>query len=104
MAAVLFCITALLPGVARADNPIVQHVYTADPAPLVYNGRVYLYTGHDEDNSTYFTMREWRGWASAHMVKWTDPRPPPRPAPLSRGGPGGGGGAAPPPHSQDLLV
>jgi hypothetical protein len=22
----------------RADNPIVQTIYTADPAPLVYNG------------------------------------------------------------------
>ncbi|MFF5232651.1 family 43 glycosylhydrolase [Dactylosporangium sp. NPDC000521] len=57
---------------ARADNPIVQTVYTADPAPLVYNGRVYLYTGHDEDNSTYFTMKEWRVYSSADMVNWTD--------------------------------
>ena len=56
----------------RADNPIVQHIYTADPAPLVYNGRVYLYTGHDEDGSTYFTMQEWRVWSSADMVNWTD--------------------------------
>ena len=64
----LFCVMALLPGVARADNPIVQHIYTADPAPLVYNGRVYLYTGHDEDGSTFFTMREWRVWSSADMV------------------------------------
>ncbi|HEX6341151.1 glycoside hydrolase family 43 protein [Umezawaea sp.] len=57
---------------ARADNPIVQHVYTADPAPLVHNGRVYLYTGHDEDGSTYFTMKDWRVWSSADMVNWTD--------------------------------
>ncbi|WP_343060026.1 family 43 glycosylhydrolase [Micromonospora jinlongensis] len=63
---------ALVPGTARADNPIVQHIYTADPAPLVHNGRVYLYTGHDEDGSTYFTMREWRVWSSADMVNWTD--------------------------------
>src|SRR4051812_19052034 len=82
MAAVLFCITALLPGVARADNPIVQHIYTADPAPLVYNGRVYLYTGHDEDNSTYFTMKDWRGWWSAPKGNWNRPPPPPRPAPV----------------------
>ena len=34
---------------ARADNPIVQHMYTADPAPLVYDETVYLYTSHDED-------------------------------------------------------
>src|SRR3569833_1260186 len=59
-------------NVARADNPTVQTIYTADPAPLVYNGRVYLYTGHDEDNSTYFTMKEWRVYSSADMVNWTD--------------------------------
>jgi beta-xylosidase len=60
------------PTAARADNPIVQNVYTADPAPLVYNGRVYLYTGHDEDGSTSFVMKDWRGWSSADMVNWTD--------------------------------
>ncbi|MFC7483994.1 family 43 glycosylhydrolase [Luedemannella flava] len=57
---------------AKADNPIVQTIYTADPAPLVHNGRVYLYTGHDEDGSTYFTMRDWRVYSSADMVNWTD--------------------------------
>ena len=66
------CLLALVPAVARADNPIVQHIYTADPAPMVHNGRVYLYTGHDEDGSTNFTMREWRVWSSADMVNWTD--------------------------------
>jgi arabinoxylan arabinofuranohydrolase len=68
----LLCITVLFPATAKADNPIVQHIYTADPAPLVYNGRVYLYTGHDEDGSTWFTMKEWRVWSSADMVNWTD--------------------------------
>jgi hypothetical protein len=62
----------VLPGIARADNPIVQTIYTADPAPLLYNGRVYLYTGHDEDGSTNFTMREWRVYSSSDMVNWTD--------------------------------
>jgi hypothetical protein len=33
---------------------------------------VYLYTGHDEDGSTNFTMRDWRVWSSADMVNWTD--------------------------------
>uniref|UniRef100_UPI0038B5556E family 43 glycosylhydrolase n=1 Tax=Kitasatospora sp. CMC57 TaxID=3231513 RepID=UPI0038B5556E len=68
----LLCMMAFLPAAARADNPIVQHIYTADPAPLVYNGRVYLYTGHDEDNSTTFRMRDWRVWSSSDMVNWTD--------------------------------
>jgi arabinoxylan arabinofuranohydrolase len=68
----LLCALGLFPAVAAADNPIIQTIYTADPAPLVYNGRVYLYTGHDEDASTYFTMKEWRVWSSADMVNWTD--------------------------------
>ncbi|MFI5836619.1 family 43 glycosylhydrolase [Micromonospora sp. NPDC051300] len=72
LVATLLALIGLFPAVARADNPIVQTIYTADPAPLVYNGRVYLYTGHDEDNSTWFTMKEWRVYSSDDMVNWTD--------------------------------
>ncbi|GAA2274295.1 glycoside hydrolase family 43 protein [Glycomyces scopariae] len=76
--AVMFAAAALSPAAdpspspVQADNPIVQTIYTADPAPLVHNGRVYLYTGHDEDGSTWFTMKEWRVWSSDDMVNWTD--------------------------------
>ncbi|MEU4574250.1 family 43 glycosylhydrolase [Nonomuraea sp. NPDC023979] len=62
----------LFPSAAGADNPIVQTIYTADPAPLVHDGRVYVYTGHDEDGSTYFTMRDWRVYSSSDMANWTD--------------------------------
>jgi arabinoxylan arabinofuranohydrolase len=67
----LLCAVALLPT-AQADNPIIQTIFTADPAPLVHDGRIYLYTGHDEDGSTNFNMREWRVWSSADVVNWTD--------------------------------
>ncbi|MDI5940402.1 hypothetical protein BSA16_14860, partial [Micromonospora sp. Rc5] len=60
LVATLLCVGTLFAAPAHADNPIVQTIYTADPAPLVHNGRVYLYTGHDEDGSTYFTMKDWR--------------------------------------------
>ncbi|MGW4214732.1 glycoside hydrolase family 43 protein [Lentzea sp. NPDC004789] len=68
----LACLLVLTPATGKADNPIVQHVYTADPSPLVHNGRLYLYTGHDEDGSTYFTMKDWRVWSTTDMVNWTD--------------------------------
>jgi hypothetical protein len=61
-----------LAGVARADNPIIQTIYTADPAPLVYNGRLYLATTHDEDGSTNFNMRDWRLFSSGDVVNWQD--------------------------------
>ncbi|MBN1344772.1 MAG: family 43 glycosylhydrolase [Phycisphaerae bacterium] len=57
-----------------ADNPIVQHVYTADPAPVVYGDTVYLCTSHDEDVTVdnFFTMNDWRVFSSKDMVNWTD--------------------------------
>jgi len=56
-----------------ADNPIIQTIYTADPAPMVYNDTVYLYTGHDEDAlvNSFFTMNDWRCFSSTDMVNWT---------------------------------
>ena len=68
-AASLFLTTGL---VAFAQNPIVQTQYTADPAPMVYNGKVYLYTSHDEDNSTWFVMNDWKLYTTEDMVNWTD--------------------------------
>ena len=43
-----------------ADNPIVQTIYTADPAPMIYNNTFYMFTGHDEDGSGWFNMKDWR--------------------------------------------
>ncbi|MES2277223.1 MAG: glycoside hydrolase family 43 protein [Bacteroidota bacterium] len=61
-----------MPFKLSAQNPIVQTVFTADPAPMVYNNTVYLYTGHDEDHSKFFTMNDWRCFSSTDMVNWTD--------------------------------
>jgi len=58
----------------NAQNPIVQTYFTADPAPMVYDGTVYLYTSHDEDETVknFFTMYDWRCYSSKDMVNWTD--------------------------------
>lgn len=58
----------------NAQNPIVQTHYTADPAPMVHDGRVYVYTSHDEDETVrnFFTMNDWRCYSSTDMVNWTD--------------------------------
>lgn len=63
-----------LPTSAHADNPIVQTLYTADPAPMVYEDTLYLYTTHDEDVTVndFFTMNDWRVYSSKDVVNWTD--------------------------------
>jgi arabinoxylan arabinofuranohydrolase len=63
----------MLPAViCRAQNPIIQTRFTADPAPVVINGTVFLYTGHDEDDATGFKMFNWLLYTSTDMVNWTD--------------------------------
>jgi arabinoxylan arabinofuranohydrolase len=54
------------------DNPVIQTKYTADPAPMVYNDTVFLYTSHDEDNAFGFAMYNWMLYTSTDMVNWTD--------------------------------
>lgn len=59
-------------GMLQAQNPIVQTWYTTDPAPLVHDGTLYVYTGHDEDKADFFWMQEWRIYSTRDMVNWTD--------------------------------
>jgi len=65
-------LSLLMVSVCYAQNPIIQTCYTADPAPMVYKDTVYMYTGHDEDKSTFFTMNDWRCYSTTDMVNWTD--------------------------------
>ncbi len=61
-------------GICLADNPIIQTRYTADPAPMVYDGVCYVYTSHDEDVIVrdFFSMNDWRCYSTTDMVNWTD--------------------------------
>ena len=56
----------------RSENPFVQTWYTSDPAPMVYDGTMYVYTGHDEDGADFFWMQEWRVYSTKDMVNWQD--------------------------------
>ena len=74
---------ALLPlallgaSTVQADNPIFKDVLTADPAAMVHDGTVYLYTGHDEakDNTTFYEMHKWLVFSSTDMVNWKEHGP-----------------------------
>lgn len=63
----LLCAAAMM-----AQDPIVQTNYTADPAPMVENDTIYLYTSHDDDEATGFLMKNWMLYTSTDMVNWTD--------------------------------
>ncbi|MBC8085588.1 MAG: family 43 glycosylhydrolase [Hymenobacter sp.] len=68
------------PRSTAASNPVIKQKYTADPAALVHQGTVYLYTGHDEAPARQerYVMHEWLCYSSTDMVTWTE-----HPVPLS---------------------
>jgi len=72
----IFFFAVVVLSASRAElyaqtNPIIKDVFTADPAPMVYNDTVYLYTGHDEAKAgEMFTMWEWLCFSSKDMKTW----------------------------------
>ncbi|WP_321317483.1 glycoside hydrolase family 43 protein [Labilibaculum sp.] len=54
------------------QKSIIQAKYTADPAPMVYNDTVFLYTSHDEDDAEGFKMLGWLLYTSTDMVNWIE--------------------------------
>jgi hypothetical protein len=57
---------------SHANLPIIQTSFTADPAPVVINDTVFLYTTHDEDGARGFQMFDWLLYTSDDMVNWQD--------------------------------
>ena len=65
------CLCSLIGALSIAQNPIITTAYTPDPAPFVYGDTLYMFTGHDEDDATYFKMKEWMLYSTEDMVNWT---------------------------------
>ncbi len=57
-----------------AQNPIITHMFTADPAVLVYQDTVFMYAGHDVApiDAKNYEMHDWHVFSSTDMVNWTD--------------------------------
>jgi beta-xylosidase len=57
-----------------SQNPIITSLFTADPAPLVYNDTLFLYTGHDTASvsATNYKMPDWHVFSTTDMVHWKD--------------------------------
>ncbi|WP_208587398.1 family 43 glycosylhydrolase [Gracilibacillus suaedae] len=56
----------------QADNPIIKDEFSADPAAITHEGKVYLYTGHDEANTSDsdYVLKEWSIYSSEDLKDW----------------------------------
>ncbi|MBN2683738.1 MAG: glycoside hydrolase family 43 protein [Pontiellaceae bacterium] len=73
----LFALSTAL--TATAENPIITEVFTADPAPLVYKDKVYLYVGQDSGDGSRYHIPRWRVFSTSDMVTWKDEGSPLKP-------------------------
>ncbi len=61
-------------------NPLIRDKFTADPAPMVWGDRLYVYVGHDEwydgqdqaSGGKEFNITEWLCYSTTDMKNWTD--------------------------------
>ena len=61
-------------------NPFIKDKFTADPAPLIYNNKLYLYVGHDEyyegqdiaSGGKEINITEWFCYSTDNLQNWTD--------------------------------
>ena len=61
----------LATGALWAQNPIIRTSYTPDPAPYAHGDKLYLAVDHDEDDATYFKMKDWQLYCTEDMANWT---------------------------------
>lgn len=59
-------------NISLAQNPIIKHMFTADPAPIVFNDTLFLYTGHDTASAAApnYKMPDWHVFSTTDMVTW----------------------------------
>lgn len=71
----LFALSACQqPEPQYSGNPLFSEPFTADPAVLVHNDTLYLFTGSDEqvEGRDGFVMHKWYVFSTADMVNWTN--------------------------------
>ena len=70
--ALVLQVLLLLTVGANSNYVIFSQRFSADPAPIVHGGRVYLYTSHDKNQNHGFDMQDYNCLSSADMVNWRD--------------------------------
>lgn len=76
----LLVLAASLQGIPlRAQNPIINTQFTADPSARVFNGKVYLFPSHDirapegkNLRKDWFCMEDYHVYSSVNLTDWTD--------------------------------
>lgn len=59
-------------SIVTAQNPVITHMYTADPSARVFNDTLYLYPSHDRDDARWWDMVDYHVFSTTDMVNFKD--------------------------------
>ncbi len=74
----LIALLTLSYGNIHADNPLVTHIYTADPTARVFNDTLYIYPSHDIKEhsglhgSNGYMMEDYHVFSTTDLMNFTD--------------------------------
>lgn len=57
---------------ARWGNPIINHMYSADPSAHVFHDTLWVYPSHDQDDAARFSMEDYHVYSTTDMKEWKD--------------------------------
>ncbi|MDZ7315901.1 MAG: family 43 glycosylhydrolase [candidate division KSB1 bacterium] len=57
---------------AWAKNPIITHLYTADPSARVFNDTLFIYPSHDRDEAKWWDMVDWHVFSTTDLSHFVD--------------------------------
>ena len=57
---------------ACTHNPVITHMYTADPSARVFGDTLYLYPSHDRDDAEWWNMVDWHVFSTTDMIHFRD--------------------------------
>ena len=66
------CTLVCAAGVVKADQPVISHVYTADPNAFVFNDRIYIICSHDIANQRGYDLFDYELVSTDDLQNWTD--------------------------------
>jgi arabinoxylan arabinofuranohydrolase len=56
----------------HSGNPIITHMYTADPSARVFNDTLWIFPSHDPANAEWFDMIDYHVFSTTDMINYTD--------------------------------
>ncbi len=66
------CTLVCAAGIVKADQPVISHVYTADPNAFVFNDRIYIICSHDIANQRGYDLFDYELVSTDDLQNWTD--------------------------------